>query len=150
MSRKSASCFAVGVLTSCALGLGATACSSTAGSATAGSASASATAPTGTAASVTGKPGCDDAIAAFRDASANMASKVQDLPSLQAYVTSLVAKLHTAAAKATDPAVQTAVNKFADDVNALVTAVQSSNGSQIQTATSNLATDGQAVITACS
>ena len=150
MSRKSASCYAAGVFISCALVLSATACSSTSASSTAGSASASATTPTGTPSPITGKPGCDDAIAAFRDASANMASKVQDLPSLQAYVSTLVTKLHAAAAKATDPAVQSAVNKLADDFNTLVTAAQSSNGSQIQTTMSTLATDGQAAITACS
>src|SRR6266566_5111569 len=113
MSRKSASCYAAGALTGCVLALGLTACSSTATSSTAasGTATAVATVPTGTPASITGKPGCDDAIQAFRDASTNMASKVQDLPTLQAYVTTLVAKLHTAAGNATDPAVQTAINK---------------------------------------
>ena len=149
MSRKSASHYAAGVFVSCALVLSATACSSTSTSSPAGSASATATTPTGTPSPITGKPGCDDAIAAFRDASANMASKVQDLPSLQAYVSTLVTKLHAAAAKATDPAVQSAVNKLADDFNTLVTAAQSSNSSQIQTAMSTLAADGQAAITAC-
>ena len=149
MSRKAASCYAAGVLAS-ALVLGAAACGSTTTSPTTGSASVTATMPTSAPSPVTGRPGCDDAIAAFRDASANMASKVQDLPSLQAYVSSLVTKLHAAAAKATDPAVHSAVNKLADDFNALVTAAQSSNGSQIQTTMSTLATDGQAAITACS
>ena len=148
MSRKSASCYAAGALISCALVLSTTACSSTSTSSAAG-VSATATTPTGTPSPITGKPGCDDAIAAFRDASANMASKVQDLPTLQAYVTTLVTKLHAAAAKATDAAVQSAVNKLADDFNALVTAAQGSNSSQIQTTMSTLATDGQAALTAC-
>jgi hypothetical protein len=149
MSRKSASCYAAGLLTGCALLLGATACTSTATSSTAGSASATATTPTTTPSPITGKPGCDDAIQAFRDASANMASKVQDLPTLQAYVTTLVAKLRTAAANATDPAVQAAVNKLADDFNTLVTAAQTSDGGKIQTLMSSLATDGQALVAAC-
>ncbi len=147
MSGKSASCYAAGVLTSCALILGAAACSSTATSSTAGSATA--TVATGAPSPVTGKPGCDDAIQAFRDASANMASKVQDLPSLEAYVTSLVATLHAAAANAIDPAIQSAVNKLADDFNALVTAAQSSDGSKIQTLMSSLLADGQTLVKAC-
>jgi hypothetical protein len=79
-----------------------------------------------------------------------MASKVQNLPSLQAYVTSLAAKLHAAASNATDPAVQSAVNKLADDFNALLAAAQSSDGGKIQTLTSSLVTDGQALVSACS
>ncbi len=150
MSRRTAPRFAAGILAGCALVLSATACTSTGTPTAAGSATPTATATaTGTASSVTGKPGCDDAVQAFRDASTNMASKVQDLPSLQAYVTTLVAKLHSAATSATDPAVQTAVNKLADDFNSLVAAAQTSDGSTIQTLMSSFVTDGQALVKAC-
>jgi hypothetical protein len=150
MSRRSAPRYAAGLLTGCALVLSATACSSTANTSTAGSASPTATAAaTGTSSALSGKPGCNDAVQAFRDASANMATKVQDLPSLQAYVTTLVAKLRTAATSSTDPAVQSAVTKLADDFNALVTAAQTSNGSQIQTVLSSFVTDGQALVKVC-
>ena len=151
MSRRTAPRYAAGILAGCALVLSATACSSTGTSTAAGSATptVTSTAATGTASSITSKPGCDDAVQAFRDATTNMASKVQDLPSLQAYVTSLVAKLHTAATNATDPAVQTAVNKLADDFNGLVTAAQTSDGSTLQTLMSSFVTDGQALVKAC-
>lgn len=150
MPIKSASRYVAGAVMSCALVLGATACNSKNPSATAGSAPATTATPTSSVPSITGKPGCDDAIAAFRDATSNMASKVRDLPSLQAFVTNLVARLHSAAANINDPAVQSAVNKLADDFNSLVTAAQTSNGSQIQTTMSAFATDGQAIIRACS
>ena len=155
MSRKAASRSTAGALTGCVLALSVAACTSTSTSSTASSASATTAATSTLLASnspspVTGKPGCDDAIQAFRDASANMASKVQSLPTLQAYVTALVARLHTAAGVSTDPAVQSAVNKLADDFNGLVTAAQTSNGSQIETVMSSLAADGQAVVKVCS
>jgi len=151
MSRRSAPRYAAGVLAGCALVFGATACGSVNTSSTASSATptATATVATGTPSSLTGKPGCDNAIQSFRDASANMASKVQDLPTLQAYVTDLVAKLHAAAADTTDPAVQSAVNKLADDFNGLVTAAQTSDGSKIQTLMSSFVADGQALVKAC-
>jgi hypothetical protein len=104
---------------------------------------------TGTASTSAGKPGCDEAVAAFQDTTANLATKIHDLPSLQAFATDLVSRLHTAAAKATDPNIQSAIDKLADDLNALATSDQTSDSGQVQAELTALATDGQAVLAAC-
>jgi hypothetical protein len=138
-----------------ALVLSMAACTSTAGTPSAPGTSASTSASTsdtatGTASWTTGKPGCDDAIAAFQDATTNLATKVHDLPSLQTFATDLVGRLHTASAKATDPKIQSAIAKLADDLNALAAAGQSSDVNQVQAQLSALGADGQAVVSACS
>ena len=130
----------------------ATACGSTAGSPTAPS-STSPAASTSSATTPplisTGKPGCDDAIAAVQDSTSTLAAKIHDLPSLQTFATDLVSRLHTAAGKATDPTVQSAIGKVADDLSTLATDAQAGDGSKVQTTLSALVGDGQAMVQAC-
>jgi hypothetical protein len=134
------------------LAASAAACGSTAG----GPAAPATTSPAATTSSATtpplistGKPGCDDAIAAVQDSTSTLAAKMHDLPSLQTFATDLVTRLHTAAGKATDPTIQSAIGKMADDLSTLATDAHAGDGGQVQTVLSTLVNDGAAMVQAC-